>query len=52
MQVLIIQYEMTMKSEDLRMLKTIAWSYIIVDEGHRLKNKDSKLFVVRTQPLS
>lgn len=48
-QVLIIQYEMTMKSEDLRMLKTIPWSYIIVDEGHRLKNKDSKLFVVLTK---
>jgi hypothetical protein len=33
--VLIIQYEMVMKSEDLRQLKTIPWSYIIVDEGHR-----------------
>ncbi|EKX55328.1 hypothetical protein GUITHDRAFT_62679 [Guillardia theta CCMP2712] len=45
-QVLIVQYEMAMKSEDMRNLKTFTWSYIIVDEGHRLKNKDSKLFIV------
>lgn len=47
--VLIIQYEMVMKTEDLRMLKTLKWSYCIVDEGHRLKNKDSKLFTVLTK---
>eukprot|EP00960_Hanusia_phi_P039164 753784-Hanusia_phi.AAC.7 len=45
-QVLIVQYEMAMKTEDMRNLKTFTWSYIIVDEGHRLKNKDSKLFIV------
>ena len=47
--VLIIQYEMVMSAPDLRMLKQIKWSYMVVDEGHRLKNKDSKLFVVLTR---
>ena len=27
-------------------LKKFDWSYIVVDEGHRLKNKDSRLFIV------
>ncbi len=31
--VVIIQYEYVMKAEDLRVLKGIKWSYIIVDEG-------------------
>lgn len=44
--VMIIQYEMVMKQEDMRHLKSLKWSYIVVDEGHRLKNKDSKLFMV------
>jgi SNF2 family DNA or RNA helicase len=50
--VLIIQYEMVMSAPDLRMLKTIKWTYMVVDEGHRLKNKDSKLFVVLTKEYS
>ena len=33
----------------MRMLKQLKWSYLVVDEGHRLKNKDSKLFVVLTK---
>ncbi len=32
-QVVIIQYEYVMKAEDLRVLKGIKWSYLIVDEG-------------------
>jgi len=47
--VLIIQYEMVMSGPDMRMLKQLKWSYLVVDEGHRLKNKDSKLFVVLTK---
>ena len=27
------------------MLKTLTWSYIVVDEGHRLKNSKTNLFV-------
>ena len=27
------------------MLKTVTWSYIVVDEGHRLKNSKTNLFV-------
>lgn len=30
----------------MRYLKKFEWSYIVVDEGHRLKNKDSRLFIV------
>lgn len=44
--VCIIQYEIVMKPEDMRYLKKFDWSYIVVDEGHRLKNKDSRLFIV------
>jgi len=47
--VIIIQYEMAMSTPDLRMLKQIKWSYMVVDEGHRLKNNESKLFVVLTK---
>ena len=31
--VVVIQYEYVMKAEDLRVLKGVKWSYIIVDEG-------------------
>ncbi len=46
--VIIIQFELVMDKQDSKRLKTIDWSYIIVDEGHRLKNRESKLFTCLT----
>jgi ATP-dependent helicase STH1/SNF2 len=46
--VMIIQFELVMDKQDSKRLKTIDWSYIIVDEGHRLKNRESKLFTCLT----
>ncbi|EFJ11544.1 hypothetical protein SELMODRAFT_158748 [Selaginella moellendorffii] len=40
--VLLTSYEMV--NTDSAVLKPIKWECLIVDEGHRLKNKDSKLF--------
>ncbi|CAA7398038.1 unnamed protein product [Spirodela intermedia] len=40
--VLLTSYEMI--NMDSTSLKPINWECVIVDEGHRLKNKDSKLF--------
>ncbi|KAL4022127.1 hypothetical protein IC575_015850 [Cucumis melo] len=40
--VLLTSYEMI--NFDVGTLKPIKWQSLIVDEGHRLKNKDSKLF--------
>lgn len=40
--VLLTSYEMI--NMDTSSLKSIKWQCMIVDEGHRLKNKDSKLF--------
>lgn len=40
--VLLTSYEMI--TLDSTVLKSIKWECLIVDEGHRLKNKDSKLF--------
>ncbi|KAL8214582.1 hypothetical protein R6Q57_004031 [Mikania cordata] len=40
--VLLTSYEMI--NIDIGSLKAIHWETMIVDEGHRLKNKDSKLF--------
>ncbi|KAG8375831.1 hypothetical protein BUALT_Bualt10G0141200 [Buddleja alternifolia] len=40
--VLLTSYEMI--NMDTASLKPIKWECMIVDEGHRLKNKDSKLF--------
>ncbi|XP_078439434.1 chromatin remodeling factor CHD3 (PICKLE) isoform X2 [Wolffia australiana] len=40
--VLLTSYEMI--NMDSTSLKSINWQCVIVDEGHRLKNKDSKLF--------
>ncbi|GAB2223116.1 hypothetical protein Droror1_Dr00017253 [Drosera rotundifolia] len=45
--VLLTSYEM-INAESLS-LKPIQWECMIVDEGHRLKNKDSKLFLQLTQ---
>ncbi|KAF2287266.1 hypothetical protein GH714_039485 [Hevea brasiliensis] len=41
--VLLTSYEMI--NLDTASLKPIKWESMIVDEGHRLKNKDSKLFL-------
>ncbi|KAJ3695446.1 hypothetical protein LUZ60_000823 [Juncus effusus] len=41
--VLLTSYEMI--NMDSSVLKHIQWECMIVDEGHRLKNKDSKLFI-------
>ncbi|CAK9216882.1 unnamed protein product [Sphagnum troendelagicum] len=40
--VLLTSYEMV--NLDTFILKSLHWECLIVDEGHRLKNKDSKLF--------
>ncbi|KAJ7124849.1 hypothetical protein O6H91_Y561900 [Diphasiastrum complanatum] len=40
--VLLTSYEMI--NFDTAVLKCVKWECLIVDEGHRLKNKDSKLF--------
>jgi ATP-dependent helicase STH1/SNF2 len=46
--VLIVQFELVMDAKDAKRLKSLDWSHIIVDEGHRLKNRESKLFGVLT----
>jgi len=46
--VLIVQFELVMDPKDAKRLKTLDWSHIIVDEGHRLKNRESKLFGILT----
>ncbi|KAL6345794.1 hypothetical protein AAG906_017546 [Vitis piasezkii] len=48
--VLLTSYEMI--NLDSASLKPIKWECMIVDEGHRLKNKDSKLFLSLKQYLS
>ncbi|KAK9280656.1 hypothetical protein L1049_014353 [Liquidambar formosana] len=48
--VLLTSYEMV--NFDTASLKPIKWECMIVDEGHRLKNKDSKLFMSLKQYLS
>ncbi|CAG9462529.1 unnamed protein product [Pedinophyceae sp. YPF-701] len=40
--VLLTTYEMAMKER--RMLEPFAWECLVVDEGHRLKSSESKLF--------
>ncbi|KAI4376193.1 hypothetical protein MLD38_013983 [Melastoma candidum] len=45
--VLLTSYEMI--NLDTASLKPIQWECMIVDEGHRLKNKDSKLFLALKQ---
>ena len=46
--VLIVQFELVMHKPDAKNLKSLNWSYVIVDEGHRLKNRESKLFSMLT----
>ncbi|XP_042503732.1 CHD3-type chromatin-remodeling factor PICKLE [Macadamia integrifolia] len=48
--VLLTSYEMI--NIDTASLKPIKWECMIVDEGHRLKNKDSKLFLLLKQYYS
>ncbi|KAL9338729.1 hypothetical protein Peur_067744 [Populus x canadensis] len=48
--VLLTSYEMI--NLDTTSLKPIKWECMIVDEGHRLKNKDSKLFLSMKQYYS
>ncbi|OVA08625.1 SNF2-related [Macleaya cordata] len=48
--VLLTSYEMI--NNDTASLKPIKWECMIVDEGHRLKNKDSKLFLSLKQYTS
>ncbi|XWS70486.1 hypothetical protein CRYUN_Cryun03dG0052200 [Craigia yunnanensis] len=48
--VLLTSYEMI--NLDTASLKPIKWKCMIVDEGHRLKNKDSKLFLSLKQYTS
>lgn len=40
---LLTTYELVMGREDRPCLCKVKWSYIIVDEGHRLKNAGCKL---------
>eukprot|EP00899_Mesostigma_viride_P015626 jgi/Mesvir1/24064/Mv10789-RA.3 len=41
--VLITTYEFLMQRNDRIRLATITWQYIIIDEGHRIKNAECKL---------
>eukprot|EP00762_Andalucia_godoyi_P001607 ANDGO_00271.mRNA.1 putative ATP-dependent DNA helicase CHR23 len=36
-------YEYVTRRKDANFLKRTSWEYVIVDEGHRIKNKDCKL---------
>ncbi|XP_047326657.1 CHD3-type chromatin-remodeling factor PICKLE-like [Impatiens glandulifera] len=48
--VLLTSYEMI--NIDSSLFKSVQWECMIVDEGHRLKNKDSKLFASLIQCVS
>ncbi len=41
--VLLTSYEILMSGHDMPLLSSIPWHYLIVDEGHRLKNGACKL---------
>lgn len=43
--VLITTFELVLK--DAAVLSEIKWSYLVVDEAHRLKNNESALYRVR-----
>ncbi len=46
--VLITTFELSLK--DAAMLSEIKWSYLVIDEAHRLKNNESALYRVRMLP--
>ena len=48
--VLITTFELVLK--DAATLGEIKWSYLVVDEAHRLKNNESALYRVRFSPCS
>ncbi len=41
--VLLTTYEILMSAHDMPLLSKIPWHYLVVDEGHRLKNGACKL---------
>lgn len=41
--VLLTSYEILMSAHDMPLLSKIPWHYLVVDEGHRLKNGSCKL---------
>lgn len=41
--VLLTSYDYIMSSKDRLLLSKVQWLYMIVDEGHRMKNTNSKL---------
>ena len=43
-QVVLTSYETVLA--EAGMLKQVVWGSLVVDEGHRLKNKSSRLFLV------
>lgn len=43
--VLLTQYEFISRKTDVTHLKRVDWSYIIIDEGHRIKNANCKLVI-------
>lgn len=47
--VLLSTYEMVLG--EAAELKRISWASQVVDEGHRLRNRHSKAFQVRSSPL-
>ena len=49
--VIVTSYETAIA--DVMHLRLFIWKYVVVDEGHRLKNSDCKLLrVLRTIPTS
>lgn len=53
--VLLTTYDYVTRKRDATLLKKVAWKYIVVDEGHRMKNHKCKLVqvsVVSFLPLS
>lgn len=44
-EVLVTTYEIALRDSDL--LRNVPWVYLMVDEAHRLKNKQSALYQVR-----
>jgi SNF2 family DNA or RNA helicase len=45
--VLITTFELSLK--DAALLSEVKWSYLVVDEAHRLKNNESALYRVRAK---